>query len=111
MGKFLETIAIDSTKLITGGDSDPSGSPTAHDDRAAISHRPLPLPLYSPIASPVMLLLDYQNVLIQSLLTERFSGYCFPSAASLRTQCPPHLYTQPPRLPANCCPQCSPSLD
>ncbi len=26
-----------------------------------------------------MLLLDYQNVLIQSLLTERFSGYSLPS--------------------------------
>jgi hypothetical protein len=25
-----------------------------------------------------MLLLDYQNVLIQSVLTERFSGYLFP---------------------------------
>jgi len=51
MGKFLETSAIDSTKLITGGDSDPSGSPTAHDDRPSptvsfhsLSTPPLPRP-------------------------------------------------------------------
>ena len=29
-----------------------------------------------------MLLLDYQNVLLQSVLTERFSGYVVPSVAS-----------------------------
>ena len=34
--------------------------------------------LFHSIVSPTMLLLDYQNALIQSLLTERFSGYNFP---------------------------------
>lgn len=43
-----------------------------------------------------MLLLDYQNALIQSLLTERFSGYDFSSAAPSSLNAPPSLYTQPP---------------
>ncbi|KAJ5103909.1 Actin-related protein 2/3 complex subunit 2, partial [Penicillium argentinense] len=61
------------TKLITGGGSDLSGSPTAHDDRAACPQ--LPTSQHpSPHCVPIMLLLDYQNVLIQSLLTERFSS-------------------------------------
>ena len=75
MGKFLESpIAIDRTKLV----------------RAATATSPAPPPpmtitvdlttatyLYCipSIVPPVMLLLDYQNALIQSLLTERFSGY------------------------------------
>jgi hypothetical protein len=44
-----------------------------------------------------MLLLDYQNVLIQSLLTERFSEYELPSP---RTS-PAHCIHIAPRHPAN----------
>ncbi|KAJ5916162.1 Actin-related protein 2/3 complex subunit 2 [Penicillium tannophilum] len=36
-----------------------------------------------------MLLLDYQNVLIQSLLTERFSGYYTPPSPLTPLPCPP----------------------
>lgn len=45
------------------------------------------------IVLPVMLLLDYQNALIQSLLTERFSGYdsFLPPALPSRA-----LYTHTP---------------
>jgi hypothetical protein len=35
-----------------------------------------------------MLLLDYQNVLIQSVLTERFSGYVAISITRLIMACP-----------------------
>lgn len=42
-----------------------------------------------------MLLLDYQNALIQSLLTERFSGYEYTPPHSLRST-PPSLCTQCP---------------
>lgn len=46
------------------------------------------------IALPVMLLLDYQNALIQSLLTERFSGYEYISPFMLRST-PPHCIQSP----------------
>ncbi|KAJ5717917.1 hypothetical protein N7488_003563, partial [Penicillium malachiteum] len=71
-----KTLAIDSTKINTGGESDLSGlPPPPRDDDRALSHPPTCQPVdILPPNLPVMLLLDYQNVLIQSLLTERFSG-------------------------------------
>lgn len=96
MGKFLETSAIDSTKLITGGDSDPSGSPTAHDDRAAISPSP---------STPS--LLPHCLARHASLgLSERFDPIPphgavlwvrFPLRRSPPHSMSPSLYTQPPQ--------------
>lgn len=42
-----------------------------------------------------MLLLDYQNVLIESLLNDRFSGYA--CSAQCRRPDPPEHPRQPPR--------------
>lgn len=63
-------------KNITGGDRDQL-SLTPHLLLSSSSITILPSLLYPTLfysVLPVMLLLDYQNALIQSLLTERFSG-------------------------------------
>ena len=55
----------------------PSGHPGCHAIVRSIQHStPQPEPEHCVLRNAVkMLLLDYQNVLIQSVLTERFSGY------------------------------------
>ena len=95
------------------GESEPSGTPlldgsylsappataprtvvtTAIDD-ALPPHQILSLPTRPPTPSEAdtMLLLDYQNVLIQNVLTERFSGFAQSPSPVFR----PHLPGSPP---------------